>query len=463
MIALVGLTISAMFLWLAFNRLNPGEVLGYLRDANPLLIGFAALWYFTAVMVISLRWRFLLRPAWAAPKAPPTADALSTPVTLASVDALQTPVASPVMTVTPAEPVVSPPITDALQTPVAPTPITEALQTPVMTVTPTEPSVGDAVPDTLNLSAVAAPVATELTSAPADPISPIDTAPIRTVEPMPMPTAKAPSILHLAGLVSIGYMGNNVFPLRAGEVMRIALLQNDFHIPFARVTTTVLIERALDGIVMVTFILAALTFGGFALAETVRPIAFFATPLFIIALGVFFWFALHPAQLHAFASRIAARLPDRFEARVLHVLDDAIAGLEALRTPLDLLGAVAFSYASWMLEASTYLIVARAFNLPVDYLAMLLVVGVVNLAGLIPASPGQFGVYEFFVKTVLIAIGVAEGAAIAFAFSIHMVIWLPVTLVGFFILWRRGVGWSVLRGARALDARFARESEKEIR
>jgi uncharacterized protein (TIRG00374 family) len=253
------------------------------------------------------------------------------------------------------------------------------------------------------------------------------------------------------GLVSVGYMGNNVFPLRAGEVLRIALTQRDFGIPFARIITTVLVERILDGIVMLTFILVALVFGGLPAAEAIRPIAIFAAPVFVVALGVFFYFALHPDQLRRLVTDIAGRLPERFSAPILRLSGDAIDGLTALRTPADALGAILFSYGSWMLEATVYYLAAIAFGLPVDYLTMLLVVGVVNLAGLIPASPGQFGVYEFFVITILTAVGVVESQAIAYAFSVHLVIWLPVTLVGFYILWRRGLGWNLLRSARELE------------
>jgi hypothetical protein len=337
LVVLIGLTISALFLAIAFNGLDPGATLGYLRAANPLLIALAAVWYFAAVLMIALRWRFLLRPAWRA-NADGSANA-----------------------------------------------------------------------------------------------------------------ARPVSVPHLATLVSVGYMGNNVFPLRAGEFMRIALLQRDSGVPVGRTATTVLVERMLDGIVMLTFILVALVFGGFTIADDARRIALLVAPPFVVGLALFFYFALHPAKLQTLISRVIARMPERVRAPLTHLSDDAIKGLEALRTPTDLIGTVVCSYASWMLEASTYWLVAQAFGLGVDYLGMLLVVGVVNLAGLIPASPGQFGVYEFFVRAVLVAIGISDSLAVAYAFSIHMVIWLPVTLVGFIILWRRGLGWNTLRRARELE------------
>ena len=82
---------------------------------------------------------------------------------------------------------------------------------------------------------------------------------------------------------------------------------------------------------------------------------------------------------------------------------------------------------------------------------MLLTVGVVNLAGLIPASPGQIGVFEFFVSLVLIAVGVADTEAHAYALVVHLVIWLPVTLAGFAFLVRQGLGWGAITHARELE------------
>jgi len=78
-------------------------------------------------------------------------------------------------------------------------------------------------------------------------------------------------------------------------------------------------------------------------------------------------------------------------------------------------------------------------------------VGVVNLAGLIPAAPGQFGVFETFVIAVLTGVGVAQGLATAYAFVVHMVIWLPVTLVGFYFLTRRGLNIGALTDQRQLE------------
>jgi uncharacterized membrane protein YbhN (UPF0104 family) len=108
-----------------------------------------------------------------------------------------------------------------------------------------------------------------------------------------------------------------------------------------------------------------------------------------------------------------------------------------------------------MLGALSFWIVAAAFGLSVNYAAMLLVVGVVNLAGLIPASPGQLGVFEFFTVTALKLVGVNETEAVAYALVVHVIVWLPVTLLGFFYLARRGLGWKAIAQAESIEREAA--------
>lgn len=258
-------------------------------------------------------------------------------------------------------------------------------------------------------------------------------------------------LFPLTQIVAIGYMGNNVYPLRAGEALRAFLLRRDYQIPFTSAVTTVAVERVFDGIVMLSFIFVGLQAVQIESPE-VQTILQFATPLFVLAVIVFFTLAALPNLLKALVEQIAKLLPERLGTLILGFSEDIIGGLAGLRSPIYLFGAVIASYTTWAVEALVYWIVMGAFGLDLGYPVALLVVGVVNLAGLIPASPGQIGVYEFFVSTVLVAVGIAQDEALAYAIVVHIVIWLPVTLAGFGFLARRGLGWSDIGQARDLEA-----------
>jgi glycosyltransferase 2 family protein len=52
---------------------------------------------------------------------------------------------------------------------------------------------------------------------------------------------------------------------------------------------------------------------------------------------------------------------------------------------------------------------------------------------------------------VLTSAGVDADRANAYALVLHVVIWLPVTLLGFYYLVRQGLGWSAITSARAME------------
>ncbi|MCA0454125.1 MAG: flippase-like domain-containing protein [Chloroflexi bacterium] len=265
---------------------------------------------------------------------------------------------------------------------------------------------------------------------------------LRSTQPVPLTT--------LIPLVLIGYMGNNLYPFRSGEILRVILLQRNSGIPVARAATTVIIERVFDGLVMLTFIAVSLLFVDVQVTQ-IRSIAMVATPIFLTAVVVFFVLAAQPNLLRRILHIMGRILPSRIHTIMTRLADEVIEGFQALRSPADLAGAVICSYGSWMVEAVVYWMVSLAFGLDVGYPVMLLTVGVVNLAGLIPASPGQIGVFEFFVSLVLVAMLVPEAEAHAYALVVHVVIWLPVTLAGFAFLVRQGLGWGAVTHARELE------------
>lgn len=257
-------------------------------------------------------------------------------------------------------------------------------------------------------------------------------------------------LASLYQLVAIGYMGNNVYPFRSGEVLRIALLNRSHKVPVARATTTVFVERIFDGIVMLTFIILPLMFIENADPQ-IRAVGSFAAMVFIPALAVFLLLATFPNLLRRFVSMVVRILPGKLGEIAGHLSEELINGLAGLRSPRDLAGTVFASYLSWSIEACVYYLVALAFGLEVTYPMMLTVVGVVNIAGLIPSAPGQIGVFEWAASSVLVGFGVAnQEEAVAYALLNHIAIWLPPTLLGFIILARRGLSFSAVTHAHDL-------------
>ncbi len=258
-------------------------------------------------------------------------------------------------------------------------------------------------------------------------------------------------LAYLAELVSICYMGNNVYPLRAGEFLRIFLLQRDYRVPVARTTTTIFIERIFDGFTMLAFVVIPLRFIAIASPELQTAVDL-VTPLFALALAIFLLLAFNPRWIRGAGALASRYAPPALRARLLTLSDEVIAGMDGLRQPKYLAGMLVGTLATWGFNAAVYWTVAFAFQIEVSYWVMLVATGAVNLAGVLPASPGQIGVFEFFVSLVLTAVGVPEAQALAYAFGVHAVIWLPPTLLGFVLLIRRGLGLRALAGVQRASA-----------
>ena len=68
---------------------------------------------------------------------------------------------------------------------------------------------------------------------------------------------------RLFPVVCIGYFGNNVYPARAGEVIRAFVLRRNEGISVSASFATIVVERVFDGLVMLLFVFFALPFVGF--------------------------------------------------------------------------------------------------------------------------------------------------------------------------------------------------------
>src|SRR6476620_12620858 len=67
-------------------------------------------------------------------------------------------------------------------------------------------------------------------------------------------------VRRLFPVVVIGYMGNNVYPARAGEVLRSYILKRREAVPVSVSLATVVLERLFDGLVMLLFVFVTLPF-----------------------------------------------------------------------------------------------------------------------------------------------------------------------------------------------------------
>jgi hypothetical protein len=260
---------------------------------------------------------------------------------------------------------------------------------------------------------------------------------------------KAISTRTMFPIVAIGYMGNNIYPARAGEVLRAAVLKRKEGVAISSSLATIIVERIFDGVVMLAFIflnlneLARLTGGaGMASGLSIQQIAFWGSLVFFGALAVFLLAAMFPAASEKLLGWAVAHLvPKRFRDAVSEIGLRFLRGLESLRSPLEILMVFVTSIVIWLLETGKYWFVMQAFDFQVSFFALMLMNGVVNLATTIPSAPGYLGTFDAPGIAVLEAYGVPTALATGYTLVLHMALWFPITALGAYYLAREGIRW----------------------
>ena len=157
-------------------------------------------------------------------------------------------------------------------------------------------------------------------------------------------------------ITTIGYMGNNIYPARAGEVLRAVILKRREGVSVSASLATIIVERIFDGVVMLAFVfvnlpeLARLT-GASGFVGNIQQVALIGTGVFLGALVAFLLAAMFPH----FTAKVGVwlfshLLPRRLHERIINLMTKFLGGLASLRSPFNVLMVFFTSVIIWLLE-----------------------------------------------------------------------------------------------------------------
>jgi len=249
-------------------------------------------------------------------------------------------------------------------------------------------------------------------------------------------------------ITTIGYMGNNIYPARAGEVLRAVILKRKEGVSISASLATIIVERIFDGVVMLSFVfvnlseLAKLT-GSSGFVGNIQQVAVIGTGVFLGALVIFLVAAMFPHTTMKAALWFLVRFtPRRMHTKLISITNKFLDGLASLRSPFNVLMVFFTSVIIWLLETGKYWFVMHAFNFSVSFFALMLMNGIVNLATTIPSAPGYIGTFDAPGIAVLTAYGIDQATAAGYTLTLHVALWLPITLLGAYYLTREGIQWN---------------------
>jgi glycosyltransferase 2 family protein len=220
--------------------------------------------------------------------------------------------------------------------------------------------------------------------------------------------------------VYIGLFANEVLPLRTGELIRGYLLAHWNDLLISVVFASEAVERLIDGLIMVAaFLLTAHFVRGMpgALTDVVRLMGL------LLALGVALlaFVVLHKTHVHAIVRE------SRWAAMLRHVVE----GLHIMGGRATLGRVVPVSLLYMVLQALSYWLLMKAFQLDLSVWMAAGVLAIVRFGTIIPSAPGNVGLFQWACVVAMHDVfGVEVNDSKTFSFVLFFALTLPLLIGG---------------------------------
>ena len=260
--------------------------------------------------------------------------------------------------------------------------------------------------------------------------------------------------------VVIGYMANNLLPVRLGEFVRAYVVGRREGVPKAAALATILIERVFDGVFLIVLAFVVWPFlpvsgllGNFSDSTGIPQallVAVISIP-FVLALLAFCAIAMSP-RLGTLLIKIGlVFIPGKLKGAVGTLAAGFLSGMAALRNPRRVVTMALLTAPIWLMEGAMYWLIAMGFRLGLGYHAVLLTTSTSNLATSLPSSAGGVGPFEYATRVTLEAMSVPTELGAAYAIVLHVVLLAPVTLLGCLFLWMEDLSLKEVANAPSSD------------
>jgi uncharacterized protein (TIRG00374 family) len=244
---------------------------------------------------------------------------------------------------------------------------------------------------------------------------------------------------------TMGYMLSTILPIRAGDVARPALLARRTSVRFSEALGTVLTERVLDLITILTLFVAfclhrwndfnnPVVHGGALIAGSMLA-------AFGVLLGAFYFCRGAVRRLHQTLGRM---LPQRLRPAWMRFFDAFAGTLDIIERPAAFAGVLLSTALIWFCLTSQFWFVLKAAHrqLPFDSSIFLTAATTVGVAIPTPGGVGGFHKVSQFVLTTFYGFDIDSSVAVSVLF--HMVGMMPVVVVGAILFLHEGLNWREL-------------------
>lgn len=254
--------------------------------------------------------------------------------------------------------------------------------------------------------------------------------------------------------VVMGYMANDLMPARSGEVVRAYLTGRRYQLAKSPILGTVALERISDGLTLLLFLaVAAFTL---PLPDWIVGGAWLMAAGFVGGMVALVAVVATRRRAWGFWQAVGTRLPAQVRGPVGAAAGGFIEGMGVLHDP-RLVGLFALhAVLAWVLEVVVFYLTGLALGIDMGIAACLVAMCTANLVTALPSSQAGIGPFELACSETLKLFGLPPHQAVAFALLVHVVLIVPVVVLGLLFLTRENLS---LRGLVAQASAPAAQTE----
>ncbi|MBN2279030.1 MAG: flippase-like domain-containing protein [Candidatus Marinimicrobia bacterium] len=240
-----------------------------------------------------------------------------------------------------------------------------------------------------------------------------------------MPIKKI-GVWQLFKMEMVGYFGNNVFPLKMGEILRAYTLGKYEKIPVTAAFGTIVNERLLDTLVFAFFIgLGLFIFPDFP--EWIKKGGIAG----IVLLSLFAIIVIILNTQKLFVKDLWEKLLVKHkDKKTFHSFANLVNGLTTLFKTPHILMITVQSLIIWLITIAQYWVLGMCLNVSFSVSQVVLIFLTTSAVFAVPAAPGYVGTYHLAAINILIFLGLAISQAQVLAVIMHGVGYLSMTSIG---------------------------------
>lgn len=252
---------------------------------------------------------------------------------------------------------------------------------------------------------------------------------------------KKVGVYSLFSSAMIGFMANNVLPVRLGEVVRAYSLGTKEKISRSASFATIVMERVFDGFALLLILWLTLLFYPFSrssekVGELVRKGANLTLIANLLLFLVLILLEFKPEPTLKIFQKLLRIVPGKLSQKAEVILQKFSSGVKVFRDPKRLIWILLWSLILWVASGLSNYLIFLAFDKHPPLQASLILMVIVTLGVMIPSSPGYVGTIQFFTVIALSLFGKEYGKEFSLPFSIvlHACQYIPITVLGFVYL-----------------------------